>query len=94
MERIAKNTQVSFRTNDDLVAAAKKIFSANNIDLTFALNEFLSKTVKDNNLPFAVYDEEAERVFDELKAEIDAAYQSYLKGGYIAADEVEKKWGI
>ena len=94
MERIEKNTQVSFRTNDSLVAAARKIFSDNNIDMTLALNEFLSKTVEKNNLPFAIYDKEAESVFNELKAEMDSAYQNYLQGNYVSSAEVEEKWGL
>ena len=94
MEHILKNTQVSFRTNTDLVAAAKKIFSENNIDLTLALNEFLAKTVEENNLPFAIYDAEAERVFNELKAEMDIAYQEYLNGDYVDSSEVMKEWGL
>ena len=94
MEQIVKDTQVSFRTNAALLTAAKKIFSDNNIDLTLALNEFLSKTVKENCLPFAIYDREAERIFNELKAEMDTAYQSYLRGDFISSDEVEKKWGV
>ena len=94
MEHIIKNTQVSFRTNSDLLVSAKKVFSDNNIDLTLALNEFLAKTVEDNSLPFAIYDSEAERVFNDLKAEMDAAYQNYLQGKYIPASEVEKKWEV
>ena len=94
MESIEKNTQVSFRTNASLVAAARKVFSDNNIDLTLALNEFLSKTVEENNLPFAIYDKEAERVFNELKAEMDGAYQNYLHGNYVSSAEVEEKWGL
>ena len=94
MERITKNTQVSFRTNADLVAAAKKIFSKNNIDLTLALNEFLSRTVEENDLPFAIYDEQSERVFNELKAEMDIAYQEYLNGNYVDSSEVMKEWGL
>ena len=93
MENIIKNTQVSFRTNTDLVAKAKAIFAKNNIDMTLALNEFLAKTIQENDLPFAIYDEQAEKVFAQLKAEMDAAYQNYLQGKYISASEVEKKWG-
>ena len=40
----------------------------------------------------AIYDEEDERVFSELKAEMDKAYLSYQKGNYIPASEMEKKW--
>jgi addiction module RelB/DinJ family antitoxin len=94
MENITKNTQVSFRTNSDLVAKAKEIFSRNNIDMTLALNEFLSKTVQENDLPFAIYDEQKEKIFAELKAEMDNAYKSYLHGDYVSSNEVEKKWGI
>ena len=89
-----KNTQVSFRSNADLVAKAKEIFGAHDIDMSLALNQFLTRTVEENALPFAIYDEEAERVFEELKAEMDKAYQSYQKGNYIPASEIEKKWGI
>lgn len=94
MELITKNTQVSFRSNSDLVAKAKEIFSANNIDMSLALNQFLSRTVEENALPFAIFDQEAERVFTELKTELDKAYLSYKKGNYVLASEVEKKWGV
>ena len=94
MEAMIKNTQVSFRSNDKLVAKAKEIFSRKNIDMSLALNEFLTRTVQEDNLPFAIYDQEAERVFAELKAELDKAFQDYENGNYIPASEVEKKWGL
>ena len=94
MESMTKNTQVSFRSNDKLVAKAKEIFSRENIDMSSALNEFLTRTVQEDNLPFAVYDQEAERVFAELKAEIDKAIVSLENGDYIDASEVEAKWGV
>ena len=90
----AKNAQVSFRTNADLLAKAKTIFSRNNVELSRALNEFLTKTVEEDALPFAVYDAASEKVFSELKAEMDTAYQHYVNGEIVPASEVEKKWGI
>ncbi|MDR0199669.1 MAG: hypothetical protein LBI43_03730 [Streptococcaceae bacterium] len=88
----AKNTQVSFRSNADIVAKAKEIFRANNIDMTLALNHFLARTVEENALPFAVYDEEAERVYAELKTEIGKAFKSLEAGDFVDASEVEAKW--
>ena len=94
MDSILKNTQVSFRSNADLVAKAKKIFQANNIDMSLAFNQFLTRTVEENALPFAVYDAQAEKAFAELRVEIGKALESLGKGDFVDASEVEAKWGI
>ena len=89
-----KDTQVSFRSNTDLVKKAREVFGAHGMDMSSALNQFLSRSVEENALPFSCFDEGGEKVFAELKAEMETVYQSYKNGNYVSASEVERKWGV
>ena len=90
-----KNTQVNFRTNAETLEKVKKIFEIQNLDLTKAINLFFERTLEENGVPFDVYqDQQAERIFQELKSEIQKGYDSYRLGEKISIEEMRSHFGV
>ncbi|GAB2025391.1 hypothetical protein OfM1_14620 [Lactovum odontotermitis] len=95
MLTVEKNTQANFRTNDKLLAAAKKIFAQKNMDMTSAFNFFLEKTVEENDLPFYTdTDAQREQVIMELRAELRKGHVDILAGRVHSEEEVRKYFDI
>lgn len=83
MATITKNSQFSFRTNEELLARAKEIVGYENIDMSTLFNNLLVQVVQQGQVPSLLLDEEQskkERIIDELYSEIQKGYQSYLEG--------------
>lgn len=97
MATITKNSQFSFRTNEELLAKAKEIVSYENIDMSTLFNNLLVQVVQQGQVPSLLLDEEQskkERIIDELYGEIQKGYQSYLDGKGKSLDEVFSKYGV
>ncbi|MGG6795661.1 UNVERIFIED_CONTAM: addiction module antitoxin RelB [Streptococcus canis] len=96
MTTITKNSQFSFRTNEDLLSKAKEIVSYENIDMSTLFNNLLIQVVNQGQVPSLLLNEEQskkERIIDELYGEIQQGYQSYLEGEGKSLDEVFAKYG-
>lgn len=97
MATITKNSQFSFRTNDDLLERAKVIVNYENIDMTTLFNNLLLKVVEQERVPVILLDGEKsqkDRIIDELYSEIQKGYQSYQEGKVKEIDEVFSKYGV
>ncbi|EHJ57589.1 addiction module antitoxin RelB [Streptococcus anginosus] len=97
MATITKNSQFSFRTNEELLARAKEIVGYENIDMSTLFNNLLVQVVQQGQVPSLLLDEEQskkERIIDELYSEIQKGYQSYLEGKGKSLDEVFAKYGV
>lgn len=97
MATITKNSQFSFRTNDDLLERAKVIVNYENIDMTTLFNNLLLKVVEQESVPVILLDGEKsqkDRIVDELYSEIKKGYQSYQEGKVKDIDEVFSKYGV
>lgn len=96
MATITKNSQFSFRTNDELLAKAKEIIGYENLDMSTLFNNLLIKVVEDEQVPSLLLDKEQsrkERIIDELYHEMQKGYYSYLEGKGKSLDEVFAKYG-
>ena len=91
MTVIIKNTQFNFRTNEALLTKAKDIVAAKNQDMTTVLNQFLETVVAKNDIPTS-FDDEA--IFDELQAEVQKGYQSFLTEKHYSLSDMRKDFGI
>ena len=97
MDTIIKNSQFSFRTNDELLSKAKEIISYEDIDMSTLFNTLLLKVVEQGQVPSLLLDEgqsKKERIIDELYTELQGSYQSYLEGNVKPMDEVFSKYGV
>lgn len=96
MATITKNSQFSFRTNEELLDKAKEIIGYENLDMSTLFNNLLLKVVEDGQVPSLLLDEEKtkkERIIDELYGELQQGYLSYLEGKGKSLDEVFAKYG-
>lgn len=97
MIALAKNSQFSFRTNDELLKKAKEIVAEENFDMTTVMNAVLEKIVEKQSVPVELIDEKAERqekIINELFAEINEGYEDYKAGRVKPMDEVFSKYGL
>lgn len=97
MATITKNSQFSFRTNEELLARAKEIVGYENIDMSTLFNNLLVQAVQQGQVPSLLLDEEQskkERIIDKLYSEIQKGYQSYLEDKGKSLDEVFAKYGV
>ncbi|MHA6370905.1 hypothetical protein ACX3T3_00940, partial [Actinotignum schaalii] len=58
MATITKNSQFSFRTNEELLARAKEIVGYENIDMSTLFNNLLVQVVQQGQVPSLLLDEE------------------------------------
>jgi addiction module RelB/DinJ family antitoxin len=92
---IMAETQFNFRANEDILTKATAIFATHNLDLSKALNLFLERTVEENAIPFDIYQEqEMERIFQDLKAEVQKGYDSYRRDEKLTTQEMRAYLGI
>ena len=97
MSILTKNSQFSFRTNDELLRKAKEIAMAENFDMTTIMNSVLTKIVEQRNVPVELVDEKSQRhekIVKELYGEIEKGYQSYKEGRVKPMSEVFSKYGL
>lgn len=97
MDTSIKNSQFSFRTNDELLNKAKEIISYEDLDMSTLFNTVLLRVVEQGQVPSLLLDEgqsKKERIIDELYSELQEGYQSYLEGKVKPMDEVFSKYGV
>ncbi|GBG96247.1 type II toxin-antitoxin system RelB/ParD family antitoxin [Lactococcus termiticola] len=95
MENIAKNFQVSFKTDQKLVQEARQVFEEKNSNLTEIMNEFLQTVVETHDIPFETKeDRKRQKIIDELKAGIEESYQQYKEGKALSHEEVKERYGL
>jgi addiction module RelB/DinJ family antitoxin len=92
---LEKNTQTNFRTNDNLLASAKKVFARKNLDMTSAFNMFLQKTVETNSVPFLTeQDVTKEEIITELRSELKQGHDDVLAGRVHSEAKVREYFGL
>jgi len=97
MDTIQKNTQFNFRTNDELLAQAKKIVNDENYDLATVLNATLQTIVARQNVPIELVAQKAkrrEKIIGELLAEIDVGRQDAMAGRKTPLRDVMAEYGV
>lgn len=73
MKNRAKNTQVNFRMNDELLTKAKEIVHYEDMDMSTLFNNLLENIVSEDSVPYALLNAEKskkERIAEELFLEI------------------------
>ncbi|MDR2976020.1 MAG: toxin-antitoxin system antitoxin subunit [Streptococcaceae bacterium] len=94
-DSLKKNTQVNFKTNNELLSAAKEIFSENNLDLTAAINFFLQNVVAKGKLPYKTEDEiKREKLIKNLQRDINKSVKNYEMGLGLSEEEARKRFGV
>lgn len=58
MKNRAKNTQVNFRTNDELLTKAKEIVHYEDMDMSMLFNNLLEHIVSEDSVPYALLNDE------------------------------------
>ncbi|MCT8192173.1 type II toxin-antitoxin system RelB/DinJ family antitoxin [Pseudomonas monteilii] len=92
---IEKNTQVNFKTNDELLADVKRIAKNNNLDVTTLLNMFLQKVADEQAIPATLVENDREDIIADLFSEMRGSYEFYKSGGKgKTLDEVFSKYGL
>ncbi|RZI47840.1 type II toxin-antitoxin system RelB/ParD family antitoxin [Lactococcus kimchii] len=90
-----KNTQVNFKTNDELLRAAKQIFAKKNLDITSTFNLFLQNVVAKEELPFET---EAEirrtELIEHLQKDIQQSIRNYEMGLGVSEQEARERFGL
>jgi len=97
VEAIQKNTQFNFRTNDKLLAQAKRIVKSENYDLATVLNATLQTIVDKQNVPIELVAQKAnrrEKIIGELLAEIDIGRQDAMAGRKTPLKDVMVEYGL
>jgi len=97
MKAIQKNTQFNFRTNDDLLAQAKRIVNDENYDLATVLNATLQTIVEKQSVPIELVSQKAkrrEKIIGELLAEIDIGRQDAMAGRKTPLRDVMADYGL
>ena len=95
MYSLEKNTQVNFRTNNDLLERAKEIISTYNLDMTSSFNLFLENIVQNKKLPFETdADKEREELLTQLRSEITQSFKDLEQGRIYTVNEVRANLGI
>ncbi|MDR2976155.1 MAG: addiction module antitoxin RelB [Streptococcaceae bacterium] len=95
--RLEKNAQVSFRTNAELLAEAKKIISRTDFDMSAVYNAFLKKIVETQEVPMNLFEtkESRDESMAELFNELRGSYEFFKAGGKgKSIDEVFSKYGV
>jgi addiction module RelB/DinJ family antitoxin len=95
MMLLEKNTQTNFRTNDVLLASARKVFARKNLDMTSAFNMFLEKAVATNTVPFLTENDEVrEDIIVELRSELKKGHDDVLSGRTHSEAKVREYFGL
>lgn len=90
-----EKTQVSFKTDSDLLAQAKRVLAENGTDMTKTLNLFLQNVVIRHEIPLLSEEElKRERLLKQLQAEVAESIAEYEAGKTIPLNEVAKRYGI
>lgn len=90
-----KNTQVNFKTNDDLLNAAKKVFAKKNLDVTSTFNLFLQNVVAKEELPFETQDEvRRAELIKNLQLDIQKSVANYKAGHGVSEEQARARFGI
>ncbi|MDR2834122.1 MAG: toxin-antitoxin system antitoxin subunit [Streptococcaceae bacterium] len=92
MATLERNTQYNFRTNADLLARAKDVFSNENLDMTAGLNLYLEFVATKGKLPF-LSDERAEReiLIAGLQKRVSQNLSDLENGEGISLDNARKQ---
>lgn len=97
MSILTKNSQFSFRTNNDLLEKAKVIVNYEDLDMTTLFNNLLETVVEQESVPAILLNDKKSRkdkIIENLYSEINKGYQSYLSGNVKPIDEVFSKYGV
>ena len=87
-----KNTQVNFKTNEQLLEKAKKVFAENDLDLTAAFNLFVETVAEKNRLPFPTKEEQKrDQLMAEFQKQVEKNVADLKQGKGVSLDEARRR---
>lgn len=90
-----EKTQVSFKTDSDLLAQAKVVLAENGTDMTKTLNLFLRNVAVRHEIPLLSEEElKRERLLKQLQAEVAESMAEYEAGGGHSLNDIRKEFGL
>lgn len=88
------NSTISIRVNDTLKEQAQSLFKEWGMDMSTAVNIFLSQTVREQRIPFVIGGEVPNAETVAAIEEIDEMIESGKPPRFNTADEMFKELGI
>lgn len=92
---VSHRTQVSFKTDPDLLAKAKRVLAQEGTDMTKTLNLLLENIVSRGEVPLLTREElQRERLVKQLQTEVAESIAEYQTGGSFELDEIRREFGL
>ncbi len=88
------NSTISIRVNENLKEQAQELFKSWGLDMSTAVNIFLSQTVREQRIPFVVGNEIPNAETVAAMREIDGMINSGKKPRFDTPEELFKELGI
>lgn len=88
------NSTISIRVNEGLKEQAQELFKSWGMDMSTAVNIFLSQTVREQRIPFSIGSEVPNAETVAAMQEIDKMIESGISPRFKTAEDMFKELGI